>query len=161
MKYVPYILKELRPFHDELITKIVLGIENAPDDQLAIWANEFKAHMMYSKPEVFDGEFNYFLTKLFKKLNWIGDVMTYYSYMQTSKKVEKLLMEMLYLYCSPESYFNYNRAIGMLTCCQLELKRRYGTKGVMGTTFLQIMVKKFYEEVAAYEDRKIALNGDV
>ena len=159
---MPYILKELRPFYDDLISKIIVGFKTATDIEIGIWANEFKAHIMYSKPEVFDGEFNYFLTKLVKKLNWVGDVMTYYAYSESATIIQKLVMECLTIYSSQQSYFNYNRAIGMLTCCGLELRRRYGTKSIMATTFLQIITKKLYDgEIAAYEDKKIEINGDV
>jgi hypothetical protein len=158
---MPYIKQELRTPYNELIDFISKHIDEplTNDETLGIWANNFKCAIMYSKPESFDGEFNYFLTKLFIKLNWVGDNLTYYAYMQSASKIEKLVHECLSIY--EPSYYNYNRAIGMLNCCLLELRRRYGNKSIMATTFIQKVIKKYYEEIGAYEDTKITLNGDL
>jgi hypothetical protein len=161
---MPYILQIERKPYDDLISKIIAGIETATDMDIGALANEFKIIIIFNKPEAFDGEFNYFLTKLMIKLNWI-DGMTYYSYLETSKKISKLVCECLTIYSTPKpSYFNYNRVIGMLTCCQLEFKRRYGnSKAALPIMFLQMIIKELYEEIGVYEDTKIAnpLNGDV
>jgi hypothetical protein len=162
---MPYITKEQRPPFDELIGEILVWV-NGPlctDDAIAILAIKFKEEIVYHKPEIQDGEFNYFLTKLMIKLNWI-DGMTYYSYLETSKKINKLVCECLTIYSTPKpSYYNYNRAIGMLYCCQLEFKRRYGnSRAALPIMFLQMIIKKLYEcEIGLYEDLKISLNGDV
>ncbi len=159
---MPYILKELRPPYDSLIDEIVNVIGKIDDYQLAIWANRFKDEIVPHKPELQDGEFNYFLTKLFIKLKWM-EGMTYYTYMETAPKVKKMIMECLTIYSALPSYYNYNRAIGMLNCCQLEFKRRYGnSKAALPIMFLQMIIKKYYDdEIAIYEDTKITLNGDV
>lgn len=156
---MPYILKELRPYYNELIYKIAFEIKDATDLDIGVYASSFKSHIISSKPESIDGEFNYFLTKLFIKLNWVGDSLTYYNYMHCSKKIDKLVQECLTIYTP--SYFNYNRAIGMLNCCQLEFRRRYDNKSIMATTFLQLIIKKLYDEIGIYEDKKLILNGDV
>src|SRR5208283_1715073 len=159
---MPYILKDLRPPYDVLIKEIIKGIGQADDIQLGIWANDFKNEIVPHKPELQDGEFNYFLTKLFISLNWI-DGMTYYSYMETAPKIKKIIMECLTIYTTPEpSYYRYNRAIGMLNCCLLEFRRRYGNeRSALPTMFIQMIIKKFYEEIGIYEDLKITLNGNV
>lgn len=158
---MPYIKQELRPYYNTLIKTIIdhTDIGTTSDIEVGVWANAFKSHIMYSKPESIDGEFNYFLTKLFIELRWVGDSLTYYSYMQSQKYIEKLVQECLTIY--EPSYYNYNRAIGMLNCCLLELRRRYGNKSIMATTFIQKVIKKYYEEIGEYEDTKITLNGDV
>jgi hypothetical protein len=169
---MPYIKKESRPPYDALINEIVGKIENATDEQIGIWINTFKTHIIYRplpafcpRNEAIDGEFNYFITKLLISLNWVGDALIYYpyfeTYKQTSNKIEKLIRECLTIYSLPQSYFNYNRAIGMLTCCKLEFKRRYGNKAILATTFLQMMIKNLYEEIGIYENTKIEINGDV
>jgi hypothetical protein len=50
----------------------------------------------------------------------------------------------------------------MLYCCQLEFKRRYGnSRAALPIMFLQMVIKKLYEEIGEYEDTKISQNGDV
>jgi len=68
----------------------------------------------------------------------------------------------LTIYVEPKpSYYTYNRAIGMLNCCLLEFRRRYGNNSALVSMFLQLIIKKLYKEIGAYEDTKISANGDV
>lgn len=157
---MPYIEQNQRLDYDRIINDITNKITATDDVGLAIWANAFKDIIRQHDLNVQDGEFNYFLTKLFIKLNWVGESLTYYSYAKTSNKIEKLVQECLTIY-TPK-YFNYNRAIGVLTCCQLEFKRRYGIKAIMAITFLQTIIKKYYEtEIGPYEEKKMIENKDI
>lgn len=163
---MPYIKKESRPYYDDIISEIVKNIENACDADLSMWASKFKSGVLGLSnngklEENVDGEFNYFLTKLFKSLGWLNG-MTYYSYEKSADKIKKLVLECMTVYTDVvKSYFNYNRAMGMLTCCQEELKRRYKNDASLGRIFLEIIKKKYYEEISVYEDTKILANGDV
>ena len=65
-----------------------------------------------------DGEVNYIITRIIKSV-----------FVNPSKSGE-----------TKESYFNYNRAIGVLECAKLELYRH---------------------QIGKYEDKKISENGDV
>lgn len=55
-------------------------------------------------------------------------------------QVNYVITKILLAIYSPESYYNYNRAIGVLECAKLEFYRR---------------------KIAPYEDMKKLINGDV
>lgn len=146
---MPYIKKSERLPYDELITRIFLrdGFNSSSADELI---NLFKPLDMMS----IDGHFNYFLTKVFLITNGFHAVMN------PAPLRQFILRVLIEIY--PPKYFNYNRAIGMLTCVGLEYQRRHGSRAsFLVKTFLDGVVKEFYLIVGKYEDTKIAENGDV
>ena len=150
---MPYISKDRRPFYDGIVDLILNGKYDEATGQ-------FDLHFQQVEKEKQDGDFNYMLTTLFKKLNWISG-LTYASYMEKSKPIHETIRKMLNCYMNPESYYNYNRAFGMLTCCSRELKRRYGTMAVLPSLFIEKMMNDLGESISKYEDKKIIENGDV
>ena len=65
-----------------------------------------------------------------------------------------------YLNLSGRRYRTYNEVIGVLVCVALEWDRRRGDREPVEMLGL-ILQQMYSEEIASYEDRKIAENGDV
>jgi hypothetical protein len=165
---MPYIKRELRqPFIDS-INELVKLLPNKPTDQQLtplMWKLLYPLENIPT--EQIDGIINYIITKLLKECHIVGAGLTEYAYkeMATSLRIiiGTLLISVYGTTDTPkESYFNYNRAIGVLTCCQLEFKRRYGNNSLMGALLIQKVIRDYYATaISKYEDKKIMENGDV
>ena len=166
---MPYIKPDKRPFYDDLIKKIVSKLEPLPPAQIEVtdldrneWVAEFTMNFLTEPEDQQDGQFNYFLTKLFIELHWLTEGTSYFCYRRTEKIMFPVIRSILEVYNQPNpSYFKYNRAMGMLFCCMKEFKRRYSNKAVLPLLFLEMIVKSLYEEIGDYENKKIQENGDV
>jgi len=105
-----------------------------------------------------DGHFNYFLTKLFKESGCMGQIIFFEAWVEPVKDFLIKLLKEVY----PPKYFNYNRGVGMLTCCVKEFRRRYGDDALAVEDLLGYVIDSFYLDVVGpYEDKKIAENSDV
>lgn len=148
---MPYIKKEDRPFYDEMIARML-------QDDNGFSENDAKALAQYILPKDImdhDGHMNYFLTKLFTMLNGLHAKIS----------VGTLKCFIITVLCElyQPKYFNYNRAMGMLTCVKKEYERRHGSrKAFLVKSFIDGVMETFYTQVIGpYEDKKIAENGDV
>lgn len=163
---MPYVKQDKRTFYDILIMSIVNKFEPVTtpiteQDKLQ-WKTAFSAHILAEPEDQQDGQFNYFLTKLIKSLHWLTDGTSYFAYKNTEVDMFPIIMGFLEVYRQPTPcYFRYNRSIGMLGCCLREFKRRYSTKAVLAMLFIERLMKTLYEEIGAYEVKKIEENGDV
>jgi len=163
---MPYIKQEKRNFYDMMIMSIVAKFEPAiveiTEQDKNQWIADFQLHILAEPEDQQDGQFNYFLTKLLKSLHWLSEGTSYFAYKTSEPKILMVIVKMLEIYRQPTpSYFRYNRAMGMLLCCMKEMKRRYSTRAVLPMLFLEQVIKILYEEIGAYEVKKIEENGDV
>lgn len=159
---MPYIIKKDRPFYDAMVSTILSRLYcshsfNSELDlsiELQCLAKKFKAVDLRSV----DGHFNYFLTKFLKESNCLGQLTFFDTWMNPVKDFLSKLLKEVY----PPKYFNYNRAVGMLTCCMKEFRRRFGDDALAVEDFLEYVIDTFYLDVVGpYEDGKIAENSDV
>lgn len=170
---MPYIKQEKRPFYDKMIKAIVTKLEDPSPmniisldmPEVPIWIQDFRGHWLCEAEDQQDGQFNYFLTRLMKELHWLTEGTSYYCYRKYEWVIFFIVRELLKSYSvfsgSPPSYFKYNRAMGMLACCHKEFRRRYTTKAILATLFLEKCAISLYEEIGEYENKKIVENGDV
>jgi len=160
---MPYIKKEERPQYDEIIRDLIF---NLGENREGVDFVKQKLINLLSSQDLksIDGHFNYFITKTVKDLGWInGKSGTFFGTVGSPQYVELkdfILDVIKQVY--PPKYFNYNRAIGMLTCCSKEFSRRYKKKAVSAQMLLESLSNQLYDEdVGPYEDTKIIENGDV
>ena len=157
---MPYIKQEKRPQFDALANTIILQMtQGIVTDEL----KNFIAKKFKSLPiKEVDGCLNYLVTVLLKRLDFhklppkgqIDETVVAYA-----GELTLTILELLNKIYEPK-YFNYNRAMGMLTCCSKEFERRYGR--TFCNTFLERLATVFYNRtVGPYEEKKIEENGDV
>jgi len=110
----------------------------------------------------YDGEMNYFLTKLTKEIGWLTGKPT--AYWGMFKQVALLRSEVtnfaLSLY-HPCNYYDFNRMMGFCITCIQEMKRRYGSKASMAMAFVSMVMDDIFEKLIPHEDQKIQENGDI
>src|SRR3989304_7769898 len=94
----------------------------------------------------YDGEMNYFLTKLTKDIGWLNG--TGGAYWGTFKVVDKLrdaiVIFMLGVY-HPNSYYDFNRMMGFCITCIEEMKRRYGSRASMAMAFVNMVMDDIFK----------------
>ena len=170
---MPYILKEDRPPYDKIINTLVMSDEadrsldtSIPFKQESLdqARAELKAHFRRIDLKAIDGHLNYFLTKLMKRLRWTVPSVSYFGTIGSPvyNQLKEMVLDVIKMIYPPK-YFNYNRAIGVFSCCEYEFHRRYGrSMGTIPAYFLQDLAYTFYAtNIAPYEDTKIVANGDV
>jgi hypothetical protein len=146
---MPYIKKAERLPYDELITRIFLREGFTLDN-----AQELINLLDKIGQTTIDGHFNYFLTKCFLILNGLHATINLGDF-------RRFILKVLCAVYQPK-YFNYNRAMGMLSCVTYEYQRRHGSRAsFLVKTFLDGVIREFYLIVGHYEDQKITENGDV
>jgi hypothetical protein len=162
---MPYIKAEKRSFYDDKINILIayLQNDNITQQQMKELSDSIISYLIIGPETDQDGELNYFITKTLKKLNWISDSTMYYSFHKYKNKLQEFLYNLLIqFYETPTpKYYRYNRMVGMLACCQLEFKRRYGMKAIIPITFLNMLLRQVYQQIGIYENEKIIQNGDV
>ena len=163
---MPYIEKKDRPFYDALANTISIKFLNGYDDFEAE-LKTFITHINVREEKKQDGDFNYFLFKIAHMLGYIGQFL-FFNASEDSKKVQKFIYDFVVAYSEPESYYRYNRIIGMLTSCRYEMLRRGNRKDFWFSGYKEFA--KILEEVAtdlywkrtgSYEERKRITNGDI
>jgi len=146
---MPYIERSQRLPYDELITRIFLreGFNSSNTDELISLLQKLSV-------ESIDGHFNYFLTKCFLILNGLHSTIELSPFRQ-------FILKVLCAVYQPK-YFNYNRAMGVLSCVAYEYQRRHGSRAsFLVKTFLEGITKEFYLIVGNYEEEACRRNGDV
>jgi len=144
-----YIERSQRLPYDELITRIFLreGFTLTNADELINLLQKLDV-------ETIDGHFNYFLTKCFVILNGLHSTIDLGDF-------RRFVLKVLCVVYQPK-YFNYNRAMGMLSCVAYEYQRRHGSRAsFLVKTFLEGITKEFYLIVGHYEEEVMNRNGDV
>lgn len=156
---MPYIKREDRPFYDAIAYSILSRL-HCSHIKLDLSA-ELKSLSMRLKSvdlKAVDGHFNYFLTKLLKKSGCLGQIIFIEEWREPLGTFLIKLLKEIY----PPKYFNYNRGVGMLTCCVKEFRRRFGDNALAVEDFLEYVIECFYLDIVGpYEDKKIAENGDL
>lgn len=160
---MPYIKSEDRPFYDALTNTITtkLMLEQFNFD---VELQTLMTHILARTEDKQDGDFNYFITRLMKLLGFTDVNVTQFYHVRYASIVTAMLFDFIVkIYSQPkESYYRFNRAIGMLVACRKEMERRNGNKAKHAFDILDHLVKHLYDEVVApYEDKKILENGDV
>lgn len=167
---MPYIKPEYRPFYNAMINTILSKIFIGDTNNFIVERRTFANHILQKDIKGQDGDFNYFIFKWMKTLNFIThDEM--FSEMQLLSFAENapIIMNTIFdfiiaVYVEPsENYYNYNRALGMLSACRSEIERRYGIKNAIPALEIlrKLYQRLYYEKVSEYEDTKICENGDV
>lgn len=170
---MPYIKQDFRPFYNEEIEKLIM--DGKADRSLDTSVKISDAKLKWVKDEIVknvlrkdlksqDGDLNYFITKLMKRLRWCIPRVSFFGSVGSPvyTQLKGLIIDILEDVYSPPNYFNYNRAIGMLACCRQEFHRRYKQTSTVPMMFLEDVEDTFYNTVVGlYEDEKIIENGDV
>jgi len=153
---LPYIKQEYRPPIDALIRTALteLLVKGVVSEETKKTIGNFFAKKEETQV---DGQFNYFITKTLKELNLHKRPPD--AVVMESDALADLILSIIHQVYQPK-YYNYNRAVGVLTCAQLEFQRRYGK--TFCDTLLQRITATFYNNtVGPYENIKIQENGDV
>lgn len=156
---MPYIKKEDRPFYNAIINTILTRMLHTHIGFNLKTETSVLAEMLNSIDlKSVDGHFNYFITKLLIDVGLLGRITFTGDYVDILANFLVKLLKKVY----PPKYFNYNRAIGMLTCCMKEFRRRFGDDALAVEDFLEYVIDRFYLDIVGpYEDKKIAENGDL
>jgi hypothetical protein len=161
---MPYIKTEDRPFYDAIANTIATKLMLEQFNFVAEYAT-FERHVLSREENKQDGDLNFFITKFMKVLGLTDRYKTHFYYGKYASIVETAIFDFVVgVYTKPsESYYRFNRAIGMLTACRNEMVRRYGKdKAKYAIEILDKVLQRLYDDVVApYEDKKILENGDV
>lgn len=156
---MPYIKREDRPFYKAMACSILSRlhcshIELDLSIELKCLAKKLKSVELKAQ----DGHFNYFLTRLLKESGCLGNNLFFEEWVDPVKDFLIEVLKEVY----PPKYFNYNRGVGMLTCCMKEFRRRFGDDALAVEDLLEYVIDCFYLDVVGkYEALKIAENGDL
>jgi hypothetical protein len=167
---LPYIKPERRPKHNQAIKKMLIRFKQHEDNgtlnvlQFNDILNKLDWIIMTDVDEKsYDGEMNYFLTKLTKDIGWLtGKPST--KYWGMFKVYEKLRDDVVNFFMSlyhPNSYYDFNRMMGVCITCIQEMKRRYGSRASMAMAFVNMVMDGIFEKLVPHEIKKIEENGDV
>ena len=96
-----------------------------------------------------DGILNYFITKTLRQ-----DTMTV-------SLLEQIMLTFYEFYNKP-SYFNYERAIGLILAIRLEgIRRRWDGSGATARILMIVIEDIYNHSIGTYEDKKMLENGDI
>lgn len=162
---MPYIKREDRSPYDSFVWKIIKALVYDDKKALEFFAIQVAEYLKNQDLKAIDGHFNYFITKLMIDLNWHNGNKPLNYFGTVGSPDYTIIHDFIFEVAKqvyPPKYFNYNRLIGMLTCCREEFKRRYKKKATAVEMLLTSLIKQFYSEIIGpYEDTKIEANGDV
>lgn len=162
---LPYIIQESREQYKKVIDKMVLDLQTIDDDvsfsaiipHLAEQEHILGDLLINAGVENQDGDLNYVMTKILKSLKI--DDLQYYGRIP-STFISTFVGVIRYSY--KPKYFNYNRALGVLTACRKEYERRNPNNCLIVSKIFNEMIDILYKyNIGPYEDTKIISNGDV
>jgi len=166
---IPYIKQDYRTKYNQAIKKMLIRFK-AHEEKRTLDALKFDDILGKLSFKIlcdvdakhYDGEMNYFLTKLNKETGWLtGEVGINFGIYKAVDILRDAVVNFMLSVYHPNTYYDFNRMMGFCVCCIKEMKRRYGGRASMAMSFVGMVMDDIWEKLVPHEEIKMKENGDV